>query len=177
MDTPQGDVVKNSMAWVRERTIPTERPPIVGEVSANSWEQRVPRGQRDRSLRPYSRHSRPQPLLFLPNSFSVVLTRLSGPLSRPTISQKIWWRRESNPDLLPGTLTTRPQRRSTFVYITYINSVRTSQKHNTSPFCSQELWPLDHRGGLLLLHNIYKCSSYLTGNTIHLLYLAKNSDH
>jgi hypothetical protein len=25
----------NSLAWVRERTIPTERPPLVGEVSAN----------------------------------------------------------------------------------------------------------------------------------------------
>jgi hypothetical protein len=25
----------NSMVWVRERTIPTERPPIVGEVIAN----------------------------------------------------------------------------------------------------------------------------------------------
>jgi hypothetical protein len=30
--------------------------------------------------------------------------------------------------LQPGTLTTRPQRRSTFFYITYINSVRTSQE-------------------------------------------------
>jgi hypothetical protein len=28
----------------------------------------------------------------------------------------------------PGTLTTRSQRRSTFFYITYINSVRTSQE-------------------------------------------------
>jgi hypothetical protein len=27
--------VTNSVAWVRERTIRTERPPIVGEVSAN----------------------------------------------------------------------------------------------------------------------------------------------
>jgi hypothetical protein len=26
---------RNSMAWVRERTVPTERPPLVGEVSAN----------------------------------------------------------------------------------------------------------------------------------------------
>jgi hypothetical protein len=26
---------KNSMVWVRERTIPTERPPLVGEVIAN----------------------------------------------------------------------------------------------------------------------------------------------
>jgi hypothetical protein len=25
----------NSMVWVRERTIPTERPPLVGEMIAN----------------------------------------------------------------------------------------------------------------------------------------------
>jgi hypothetical protein len=25
----------NSVAWIRERIIPTERPPFVGEVSAN----------------------------------------------------------------------------------------------------------------------------------------------
>jgi hypothetical protein len=31
-------------------------------------------------------------------------------------------------DLYSGTLTTRPQRRSSFFYITYINSVRTSQE-------------------------------------------------
>jgi hypothetical protein len=28
---------KNSVAVVRKRTIPTERPPLVGEVSANLW--------------------------------------------------------------------------------------------------------------------------------------------
>jgi hypothetical protein len=44
----------------------------------------VPRGQRDVSLRPYSRFSRQEPLLFLPSSSSVELTRLSGPRSRPT---------------------------------------------------------------------------------------------
>jgi hypothetical protein len=44
----------------------------------------------------YSRFSRPEPLLFIPVSSSVVLTRLSGPRSRPTASQKIWKRRESN---------------------------------------------------------------------------------
>jgi hypothetical protein len=44
----------------------------------------VPRGQRDGSLRPYSRFSRQEPLLFLLSSSSVVLTRLSGPRSRPT---------------------------------------------------------------------------------------------
>jgi hypothetical protein len=36
----------------------------------------VPRGQRDGSLGPYSLISRPEPLLFLPTSFSIVLTRL-----------------------------------------------------------------------------------------------------
>jgi hypothetical protein len=42
------------------------------------------------SLRQYSRLSRPEPLLFLSSSPSIVLTRLSGPRSRPTTSQKIW---------------------------------------------------------------------------------------
>jgi hypothetical protein len=28
-------LIKNSVAWVRERTIPTERSPLAGEVSAN----------------------------------------------------------------------------------------------------------------------------------------------
>jgi hypothetical protein len=46
---------KNSMVWVSERTIPTERPPLVGEVIANFCVERVPRGQNDGSLRPYYR--------------------------------------------------------------------------------------------------------------------------
>jgi hypothetical protein len=54
----------NSMVWVRERTIPTEWPPLVGEVIANFCGWRMPRGQRDGSLRPYSRFSRQEPLLF-----------------------------------------------------------------------------------------------------------------
>jgi hypothetical protein len=41
----------------------------------------VSRGQRGGSLRPYSRFSRPEPLLVLPSSSSVVLTRLGGPRS------------------------------------------------------------------------------------------------
>jgi hypothetical protein len=58
--------------------MPTERPPLVGEVYANSW-RIVPCGQRDGSLRLFSPLSRQEPLLFLPSSSSVVLTRLSGP--------------------------------------------------------------------------------------------------
>jgi hypothetical protein len=55
---------KNSMVWVSERTIPTERPPLVVEVIANFCGKRMSRGQRDGSLRPYSRFSRQEPLLF-----------------------------------------------------------------------------------------------------------------
>jgi hypothetical protein len=46
------------VASVRERTIPTERPPLVGEVSANFL-----RGQRNWSPRPYSLISRPESCL------------------------------------------------------------------------------------------------------------------
>jgi hypothetical protein len=53
-------------------------------------DRRVPRGYRNWSLRPYARLSRPEPLLFFSSSSSIVLTRLSGPSSRPTTSQKIW---------------------------------------------------------------------------------------
>jgi hypothetical protein len=51
------------------------------------------------ALRPYSRISRPKPLLFLSSSSSIVLMRLSGSRSRPITSQKIWLLREPNPDL------------------------------------------------------------------------------
>jgi hypothetical protein len=75
----------NSVAWVRERT------PLVGEVSANFFGYTVPRGQRDESPWPYFKISRPDPLLFFfSSSSSVVLTRLSGPHSRLTVTQKIW---------------------------------------------------------------------------------------
>jgi hypothetical protein len=87
----------------------------------------VPRGQRDGSLRPYSRISRLEPLLFLPSSSSIVLTRLSGSRSRPTASyfseNLVAPEIELGPlDLQPQTLTTKPQRRSTFFYITYTHS-------------------------------------------------------
>jgi hypothetical protein len=45
----------NFVVLVRGRTIPTERPPLVGEVSANFCWYRVSRIQRNGSLRPYSR--------------------------------------------------------------------------------------------------------------------------
>jgi hypothetical protein len=102
------------VAWVRQRTIPTERPPLIGEVSENFLRMKGATWSAWRIPTAYFWLSRPEPLLFLPSSSSIVLMRLSGPRSRPTISQKIWYRRKSNPDLW---------------------------------ICSQELWPLDHRGG------------------------------
>jgi hypothetical protein len=57
--------------------------------SDNFWGYGILRGQRDGALWPYSRFSRHDALLFLPSSSSIVLTRLSGPRSRPTTSQKI----------------------------------------------------------------------------------------
>jgi hypothetical protein len=75
---------KNSMVCVLERTIPTERPPLVGEVSANFCGERVPHGQDDGALRPYSRFSRQEPLLFYQVAPQLSSTRLSGPRSRPT---------------------------------------------------------------------------------------------
>jgi hypothetical protein len=109
--------INSVVAWVREWTIPTERPLLVGEVSANVCWYRMPCGQSYGSLRPYSRLSRPEPLLFLSNGSSVVLKRLCGSRSRPTTSQKICSAGNRNPDLW---------------------------------ICSQEFWPLDHRGGLLI---------------------------
>jgi hypothetical protein len=57
---------KNSVALVSERTIPTERQPLVGEANANFCGYRVSRGAQ-RIPWPYSRFSRPEPLLFLPS--------------------------------------------------------------------------------------------------------------
>jgi hypothetical protein len=77
------------VALVRERTIPTERPPLNGEVSHNFLRIEGCRvvSAAD-TLRLYSRFPRPEQLLFLPSSSSIVLTRLSGPRSRRTTSQK-----------------------------------------------------------------------------------------
>jgi hypothetical protein len=68
---------------------PSDRP-LVAELSAKFCGYRLPRGQLDGSLRTYSRLSRPETLLFLPSSSSIVLTKLSAPRSRPTAFQKIW---------------------------------------------------------------------------------------
>jgi hypothetical protein len=61
----------------------------------------VPRGQRHESLRPYSRLSRPEPLLFLPSSSSVALTRMSGSVPDPVFFFLVvpWNRSTANKEL------------------------------------------------------------------------------
>jgi hypothetical protein len=78
----------SSMALVRERTIPTEWPPLVGKVTANLWGQRAWRRQHNGSPWPYSWISRLELLLFLPSTSSIVLTRLSGPVLDPLLLRK-----------------------------------------------------------------------------------------
>jgi hypothetical protein len=70
-----------------------------GEISAYFCGQRMLRGQHNGSLRPYSGFSRPDPLLFLPSSSSVVLSRLSGPVPDPPLLRK------SDSAVIPKPLT------------------------------------------------------------------------
>jgi hypothetical protein len=72
-------------ALFHERTIPNERPPHICEVSANFCRQSSSRGQLNEYPLTYSRLSRPEPLLFLPNNSSIELTRLSEHCSRPIL--------------------------------------------------------------------------------------------
>jgi hypothetical protein len=68
-----------------DRTVSTERPPIFCEVSTNSLRiERYCVVRAANPLLPQSRFSRPDPLLFIPSSCSVVLSKPSGPRSRPT---------------------------------------------------------------------------------------------
>jgi hypothetical protein len=74
------------VALVRE-IIQTENGRLSAKLATTFADRGVPRGHRNGSLRPYSRLSRPESLLLLSSSSSIVLARLSGPRSRPTASQ------------------------------------------------------------------------------------------
>jgi hypothetical protein len=72
----------NSVALVHERILPPERPLL--RIVCHVVSVTDP-------LRPYSGFSRPEPVLFLPSSISIILKWLmNGPRSRPTTSQKMW---------------------------------------------------------------------------------------
>jgi hypothetical protein len=106
---------------VRKRTIPTERPPLVGEVSANFCGWRVSRGHCNRSPRPL--------ICFLDQS------RYFSNQVAPQLSSQGWVDPVSDPLLLRKSGSAKNRTWDLWI-------------------CSQELWPLDHRGGLLSNINI-----------------------
>jgi hypothetical protein len=62
--------------WTKYRFLPSDcHDWISSEASANFCGQRMPHGQHDGSLRPYTRISRQEPLLILPSSSSIVLNK------------------------------------------------------------------------------------------------------
>jgi hypothetical protein len=69
---------------------------------------------------PYYRFSRPKPLLFLPSSSTIVLTRLSGPSPDSSLRRKSGsaGNKTRTSGCVAGTLTIRPQRLSSPVYFT-----------------------------------------------------------
>jgi hypothetical protein len=86
----------------------------------------VPRGLRDGSLRPYSRFSRQVPLLFYQVAPQLYSRGWVDPVPDPLLFSFFFFTENlvvpgiepGPPDLLPRTLTTRPQRRSICTFIT-----------------------------------------------------------
>jgi hypothetical protein len=109
-----------SMVWVRERTIPTERPPLVGEVIANLCGYRVPLGQRDGSLRPYSRFSRQKQLLFYQVAAQLYSRGWVDPVPDPLLFS--------------------------FLFFFFRKSGSAGNRTRASGSVAKN-WPLDHRGG------------------------------
>jgi hypothetical protein len=105
--------VAYSVAVVRKRTILTERPLLVGEVSANLCGKRVLRGQRNEYLRPLIS-------VFLDRSryFYIQVAH--------QLSSRGWV------DPIPDPLLLR-------------KSGMAENRTRDLWFCSQKLWPLDHR--------------------------------
>jgi hypothetical protein len=88
---PVCTAVKTPWPLVRNRTIPTERPPLVGEVSANFCGYRVSHGQRNGSPRPLIRFSWPEPLLFHSSSSSVMCTAITVRKVTELLPENILW--------------------------------------------------------------------------------------
>jgi hypothetical protein len=101
----------------------------------------MPRGQRDGSLRQYSRLSRPEPLLFLPSISSIVLTRLSDTVPDPLL-RKSGGAGNWNRNLRICSQELRPHRQS-HVADTIINILCTWQLSYFSSRCGLRV-PTQH---------------------------------
>jgi hypothetical protein len=104
------------VALVGRRNIPTERQPLIVDVSAKFADRRVSRGRRDRSSTAVISVSRPKPLLFFQAAPQLYSRGWMVPVPDPILVKKC------------GSVGNRIR----YFWI-----------------CSQELWPLDHRGGLV----------------------------
>jgi hypothetical protein len=80
----------------------------------------VTRGQRDGSLLPYCRLSRPEPLLFVPSSSSVVLTRLKY----PNINSAVYIHEDEAPHRCQGTQMSASTNTSSEIMHMYVGVVR-----------------------------------------------------
>jgi hypothetical protein len=122
----------NSVPLVRERTIRPSDRRLSAKWVPTFADRGVSHGQRDGSLRPWSRFPRPEQLLFISSSSSIVLNEAEWTpfqthyFSENVVAQGI----EPGPlDLKPGTLTSRPQRCIIFinilmyVFITFFRAV------------------------------------------------------
>jgi hypothetical protein len=105
----------NSVALFRNRTIPTERPQLVGEVIANFRGYRVSRGQPNGS---------PRPLI----SVFQTRSRYFSIQVAPRLYSRGWVDPVPDPLLLRKSCSVGNRTRDLWI-------------------CSQEFWPLDHRGG------------------------------
>jgi hypothetical protein len=105
--TTAGHVEKNSVALVGERTVPTERQLLVGEVSAKFSNRLLSHTQCNGSPTAVTSVSRPESLLFLSSSSSIAPTKLSEfPFQTHGTEYLV------APGIEPGHfLTTIPQRR------------------------------------------------------------------
>jgi hypothetical protein len=116
----------NSVARVRERTIPTERPSLVGEVSAKF---------EDRECRVVSMTDPYGRILGFPDRSRYFFFQVA-----PQLYSRGWV------DPVPDPLLLRKSgsdgNRTRYLWI-----------------CSQELWPLDHRGGHLCVQIKYEALS------------------
>jgi hypothetical protein len=124
----------DSGAWVRERIIPTERPPLAGTVSAKFADREC---HVVSATDPLGRILR-----FLARShycfFQVA----------PQLYSRGWVDPVSDPVLLRKSDSAENRTRTSESVARNIKiQFVPHKKHNTFPFCSQEFWPLDHRGG------------------------------
>jgi hypothetical protein len=114
---------------VRKRTIPTERSSLVGKILVPTFaDGELSFGQRGGSRTVINlSFLDPSCYFFFQVAPHLSSQGLSGPRSRSTGTQKIWQRRKSNPGplgLQSGTLTTRPQRRSSRYSTLSVNNRR-----------------------------------------------------